>query len=154
MKKKLLLLVFLIVSIVVTGLNLIPENPKQTSPVPTTTGGKRPNVFLIGAIQMEKDPNYFTKFDELKFNVWHNYVQIEKVETINGKTRKVPNGWYTFASNCENDELVNNNVSSYAGGVNAVINGNANHGYRSFIERPKYEYLIRGQKSIYQCEDV
>ncbi|MDD5363367.1 MAG: T9SS type A sorting domain-containing protein [Ignavibacteria bacterium] len=152
MKKKLLLLVFLIVSLVVTGLNIIPENPKQSQQ--TSSQGNRPNVFLIGAIQMEGDPNFNIKCDELKFNVWHNYVAIFDMITINGKTRPVPNGWYTFSGNsCKKDRL-QANVSDYADAINSVISDIKNKGYWSFMERPKIEYLIRGQQSVYQCENV
>ncbi|MDD5362726.1 MAG: hypothetical protein PHN88_11375 [Ignavibacteria bacterium] len=51
-----------------------------------------------------------------------------------------PDGCYTFPHNTyRNDKLINNDVSSYTGGVNAIIIGNKSKGYRSFIENPKIE---------------
>jgi len=52
---------------------------------------------------------------------------------------------------------INNNSDSPPAYSNAVIqriDDNKNHGLRSIMDRPKIEYLVFGQKSEYQCEDV
>ena len=86
--------------------------------------------------------------------MWHNYVQFHDT-TVNDKKFYIPYGWWTFLKgdhSCDADQLYSD-VSNYAQGVNGIINDHKNRGYWSFIERPKIEYLIRGQRSINECEN-
>lgn len=94
------------------------------------------NQFLITAMHAgEVDSNYI-HIPDLGINAWHKYTGPEW-------------GW----PGIQNDHF-NQPTSAYSNAVIQRINDNKNFGLRSIMDRPKIEYLVFGQKSEYQCEDV
>lgn len=92
--------------------------------------------FLITVMNSQIDHNY-QYFPQLGANAWHSYASPF-------------GGWYGIP----NDRY---DVSGTVYGPYLVDKINLNrttYGFRTIMDRPKTEYLIWGQRSDYQCEDI
>ena len=152
MKTKNVIFGVLVFLIVLFGLSFILSKGDKThsSPPPSPV---QPGEFLIGAFNIAHDHNYYIYRDDLHFNLWSNYINGCYDTLIGADTFPIPRGWQYIDASCGGDYM-QNPIGDYSADVIRVIERNYNtHGYRSLISRPKIEYLVRGQRSIYQCEN-
>ncbi len=96
------------------------------------------NKFIIGALGNSYDSDY-SNSDYLGFDIWHNYSEPYK-------------GW--FLPNMTVDPIDNINHTAMSSNVVFRLNENSSKGYRTFMDRPKIQYLAFGQRSDYQCEPL
>lgn len=101
--------------------------------------------FLYGAAGDYKDYNFQFINSELGFNLWHNYVDAVLVNNMH-----YPEGW-TFVS--PNDHLYSN-VSEYQSSIVPLLNTIGSHNMNAWMQRPKIDFLVYGQRSDYKCVDV
>ena len=89
--------------------------------------------YHIGAFDNGWYSHYNYLIDSLKFNVWHNYSEIDR-------------GWY----NDSNDNY-RNPIPPF---VDTIVRDNSTKNMRTYMDRPILQYLVSGQRADYQCEDV
>ncbi len=102
-------------------------------------------TFIIGALDDGFDFG-LNRLDELGFNVWHKYIGWEKIGN-----RRFPIGW--TINGAPNDKLFSDS-NVYVPEVQGILSRLDSHQLRSFVQRPKIEWLCYGQRSDYQCEPI
>jgi hypothetical protein len=130
--------------------NLSKETKTEQPPLPVNML----DSFMFGAMEDSHDQDFQYISGELGFNVWHKYIADATYNSITG--RHYPKGW-VFPSGQYNapGDTLNAQYSDYASDVIAILNNTYNHnGMRTFMQRPKIEYLCYGQSSVYQAEQV
>ncbi|MBE2216944.1 MAG: hypothetical protein IAE90_01995 [Ignavibacteria bacterium] len=95
--------------------------------------------FLIGAMD-----NYYSDYhllrDSMNMNLWHRYTGDS---VIDGK--HLPRG-LSFG------DLINVSSDVYKSDIERQLTSNQENGFKSWLQRPKIEWLCYGQRSDYQCE--
>lgn len=128
---------------------LINKTSKETSEVKTIQQPPVPpannnitNNFLIGSLSSVV--NYdFQDVNDLGLNMWHSYTGGDNSIILN---RHVPTGWRP-------EDIITNGIDNYKTGVWQKLDSvENNNGMRSFMQRPKIEWLCYGQRSDYECE--
>lgn len=103
------------------------------------------NNFLIGAADDYKDYEFKYTDSALGFTLWHNYPSTAE---INGK--HYPDGWTHWAPN---DHLFSP-IEDYQDDVTRVLQTIGSHNMKAWMQRPKIEWLVYGQRSDYRCVDT
>jgi hypothetical protein len=123
------------------------SEPNETTEKINNSGNLYPNtpLFLVGAAGDYKDI-YFNYVDSpLGFTLWHNYVP----NTFINK-RHYPDGW-TFVT--QNDKLFSS-INEYQSDISSCLQNIGSHNMKAWMQRPKIEYLVYGQRSDYRCVDT
>jgi len=112
------------------------KNPSEETRIISDSPPSPDNQFLITAMHCGEVDQSYIHIPDLGLNAWHKYTGPDW-------------GW----PGIQNDHF-DQPTSAYINAVIQRINDNKNYGLRSIMDRPKIEYLVFGQKSEYQCEDV
>lgn len=117
---------------------------KETTPPVSPSNNNITNNFLIGSLHSGVDEN-FQNANDIGLNMWHLYTALAYDTAMQ---RHVPGGWRASDS-------LTADIGVYGAGITEKLDSiYNNNGMRSFLQRPKIEYLCYGQRSDYQCEDA
>jgi hypothetical protein len=145
--RKVLILLFLITLVLFTSF-ILKNSSEQIWKNNTTNlnfNYTTDNNFLIGAADDFKDYNFKYTDSALGFTLWHNYPNTTE---INGK--HYPDGWTYWAPG---DHLFSL-IGDYQEDVTRVLNTIGSHNMKAWMQRPKIEWLVYGQRSDYGCVDT
>ena len=149
MKKKLVLPVIIICILFFISIDIVSFTNNNNNSTPLST--VQQDSFLIGSIDIGVNLNFYKQTD-LGLNIWHKYTGWD-TQIIGGKYMWIPRGWGDVYTSCSGD-LLFADKANYENNVKGVIRNNYSNHYLSFLERPKIQYLVRAQRSDYQCEKI